>query len=151
MIAVMLAAATAAALPSAPAIAEIGRLEHRWGQAFVSRDFAFIETIIAPEFKLIVASPTGELAITPRLEWMRNARIYKHFGFDERTVDVTTAGDTAVATVEGLWTVQMAEGQPVRPIRFVVTDTWVRRHDRWQVIARYSQRLTDALGPAPAK
>ena len=150
MITILLAAA-AAALPNAPAIAEIGRLEHRWGQAFVSRDFAFIETIIAPEFKLIVASPTGELAITPRLEWMRNARIYKHFGFDERTVDVTTAGDTAVATVEGLWTVQMAEGQPVRPIRFVVTDTWVRRHHRWQVIARYSQRLTDALGPPPAK
>ena len=66
MIAVMLAVA-AAALPNGPAIAEIGRLEHRWGQAFVSRDFAFIETIIAPEFKLIVASPTGELAITPRL------------------------------------------------------------------------------------
>jgi len=150
MITILLVAA-AAALPAAPAISEIGQLEHRWGQAFVSRDFAFIESIIAPEFKLIVASPAGELAITPRPEWMRNARIYKHLGFDERTVDVTIAGDTAVATVEGLWTVQMAQGQPVRPIRFVVTDTWVRRHHRWQVIARFSQRLTEAPEPPAAK
>lgn len=149
MIAVLLAAA-AAALPNAPAIAEIRQLEHRWGRAFVSRDFDFIETIIAPEFKLVVASPNGELAITPRAEWMRTAQVYKHLAFDERTVDVAIAGDTAVATVEGLWTVQMAEDQPARPIRFVVTDTWVRRHHRWQVIARYSQRLTDAPWP-PAK
>jgi len=149
MIAIVLAAA--AALPNAPAIAEIASLEHRWGQAFVSRDFTFIESIIAPEFKLIVASPNGELVVTPRLEWMRNARIYKHLGFDERTADVTIAGDTAVATVEGLWTVQMAEGQPVRPIRFVVTDTWVRRHHGWQVIVRYSQRLADAPWPPAAK
>ena len=149
MIAIVLAAA--AALPNAPAIAEIVSLEHRWGQAFVSRDFTFIESIIAPEFKLIVASPNGELVVTPRLEWMRNARIYKHLGFDERTADVTIAGDTAVATVEGLWTVQMAEGQPVRPIRFVVTDTWVRRHHGWQVIVRYSQRLADAPWPPAAK
>jgi ketosteroid isomerase-like protein len=145
MIAVLLTAA--AALPNAPAIAEIRQLEHRWGQAFVSRDFDFIETIIAPEFKLVVASPNGELAITPRAEWMRTARIYKHLAFDERTADVTIAGDTAVATVEGLWTVQMAEDQPARPIRFVVTDTWVRRHHRWQVIARYSHRLADAPWP----
>jgi ketosteroid isomerase-like protein len=147
---IVLLAAAAAALPNAPAIAEIGQLEHRWGQAFVSRDFDFIEMIIAPEFKLVVASPNGELAITPRAEWMRTAQVFRHLGFDERTVDVAIAGDTAVATVEGLWTVQMAEDQPARPIRFVVTDTWVRRHHRWQVIARYSQRLTDAPWP-PAK
>lgn len=150
MIAVLLAVA-AAGLPSAPDIAEITRLEHRWGQAFVARDFDFIESIIAPEFKLVVASPDGELAITRRTEWMRNAHIYKHLGFDERTVDVTTTGDTAVATVEGLWTVQMAEDQPARPIRFVVTDTWVRRNHRWQVISRFSQRLADAPWPPAGK
>ena len=138
-------------MPNAPAIAEIGRLEHRWGQAFVSRDFAFIETIIAPEFKLDRRQPDRGARHYPALEWMRNARVYKHFGFDERTVDVTTAGDTAVGYRRG--PVDRADGRrPAgRPIRFVVTDTWVRRHHRWQVIARYSQRLTDALGPPPAK
>jgi ketosteroid isomerase-like protein len=150
MIAAILAAAVAS-LPNTPAVAEIVRLEHQWGQAFLTRDFAFVESIAAPEFKLVVASPNGDLTITPRAEWMRNGHAYKHLGFDERTVDVTTAGDTAVATVEGLWTVQMAEGQPARPIRFVVTDTWVRRHHRWQVIARYSHRLPDAPWPPAAK
>jgi len=151
MIAVMLAAAAVAASPTTPATAEIARLEHQWGQALLTRDFDFIESIVAPEFKLVVASPNGELAITPRAPWMRNARLYKHLGFDERTVDVTTAGDTAVATVEGLWTVQMAEAQPPRPIRFAVADTWVRRNHRWQVIARYSQRLADTPSPPVGK
>jgi hypothetical protein len=150
MIAGMLAV-VAAALPTVPATAEITRLEQQWGQALLSRNFDFIESIVAPEFKLVGAGPKGELAITPRAQWMRNARLYKHIGFDERTVDVTTAGGAAVATVEGLWTVQMAEDQPARPIRFAVADTWVLRNHRWQVIARYSQRLTDAPWPPVGK
>jgi ketosteroid isomerase-like protein len=85
-----------------------------------------------------------------RDEWMRNARLWVHEGFDARVVDVTTAGDTAVATVEGLWTVKRAPDQPADQVRFVVTDTWVRRHGQWQVVWRYSNRLANAPWPRPA-
>jgi hypothetical protein len=82
--------------------------------------------------------------------WMRNAKLWTHEGFDARVVDVTTAGDTAVATVEGLWTVKRAPDQSADRVRFVVTDTWVRRHGKWQVVWRYSYRLANAPWPRPA-
>jgi hypothetical protein len=36
---------------------------------------------------------------------------------------------------------------PPMPIRFFVTDTWVRRAGKWQVIHRYSHRLKEAPSP----
>ena len=142
-------AAVSATLPAAdPAtVAKISGLETRWGQTFVTRDFDFIESIIAPEFALALATPQGNVIVIRRDEWMRNTRLWVHQGFDARVVDVTTAGDTAIATVEGLWTVKRSPDQPADPIRFVVTDTWVRRHGQWQVAWRYSHRLPGAPWP----
>lgn len=142
-----LAATSAAPPPDRATVAEITRLETRWGEAFVSRDFAFLESIIAPEFSLAVAMPTGDVIFTRRAEWMPHARAWVHEGFDARVIDVTTAGDTAVATVEGLWTVRRDPAKPADPVRFVVTDTWVKRHDQWQVVWRYSHRLPGAPWP----
>lgn len=148
-------AALAAAVATPPAadpstVAAISSLETRWGQAFVKRDFDFIDSIIAPEYALSGTTPAGDIATMGRDEWMKNARLWVHEGFDARVVNVATAGDTAVATVEGLWTVKRDPNQPAEAVRFVVTDTWVRRHGQWQVIWRYSNRLTNAPWPRPA-
>lgn len=142
---------TSAASPAAhnPAAAEIARLEQQWGQAFVKRDFGFIERIVAPEYRLVGADEAGH-DITPRAEWMKNARAFTHHGFRVETVDVNLAGDTAVASAKGLWTVSFQEGAPAVPIRFFVTDTWVRRAGQWQVIHRYSHRLKEAPPPQPS-
>ena len=64
--------------------------------------------------------------------------------------DVTRAGDTAVASAKGLWTVSFRPGAPAMPIRFFVTDTWVRRGGKWQVIHRYSHRLGQNAPPHAA-
>ena len=148
MFALVIAAAVAAS-PAGPepAVAEITQLERQWGEAFVKRDFKFIERIVAPEYRLVAASPDGKYGITRREEWMKNARIFQHHGFTVRTVDVNLAGDTAVASAEGVWTVSFRQGTPPRPIRFFVTDTWVRRGGQWQVIHRYSHRLNQDLLP----
>jgi ketosteroid isomerase-like protein len=145
----MLALAAAAALFAQPApaadlaTAEIAALEQQWGEAFVKRDFDFIERIVAPEFRLVGADDDGSHGITPRDEWMKNARLFVHHGFTVETLDVNRAGDTAVASAKGLWTVSFRAGAPPMPIRFFVTDTWVRRGGQWQVIHRYSHRLGD--------
>jgi hypothetical protein len=132
-----------AAPPSADraTVAAITGLETRWGEAFVKRDFGFIESIIAPEYALSGTTPAGDIAMMRREEWMKNARLWVHEGFDARVVDVATIGDTVVATVEGLWTVKRDPNQPADRVRFVVTDTWVRRLGQWQVVWRYSNRL----------
>ena len=146
-------AALAGAIAVSPAsnsatVAKITALETRWGKAFVTRDFGFIDSIIAPEYALSGTTPAGDLAMMRRGDWMKNARLWVHEGFDARVVDVATAGDTAVATVEGLWTVKRNPNQPADRVRFVVTDTWVRRHGHWQVIWRYSNRV-NAPWPRP--
>ncbi len=153
----MFALAVAAALATQPAAAsppaalsdatEIIKLEQQWGQAFVARDFDFIERIVAPEYRLVVAAPDGKYGLTPRAAWMKNARLFTHHAFAVETVDVNRAGDTAVASAQGLWTVSFAAGQPPVPIRFFVTDIWVKRNGRWQVIHRYSHRLSEAPWP----
>lgn len=129
---------------------EIAKLEQKWGEAFVARDFDFIESIVAPEYRLVGAGNDGEFGVTRRDEWMKNARAFEHKGFTVETVDVNRAGDTAVASARGLWTVARSPGTPPMPIRFFVTDTWVRRDGKWQVIHRYSHRLEQpASAPAP--
>ena len=142
------AAPAPAPAPADAVSAEIARLEQQWGEAFVNHDFDFIERIVAPEFRLVGADPDGGHGITLRAEWMKNARIFTHHGFTVETVDVNRAGDTAVASAKGLWTVSFRPGAPAKPIRFFVTDIWVRRGGKWQVIHRYSHRLGDAPPPA---
>ena len=123
MFALAIAAAVAAS-PVAldPAVAEITRLEQQWGEAFVKRDFNFIERI-------------------------KNSRAFTHHAFAVETVDVNRIGDTAVASAQGLWTVSMRPGEAPRRLRFFVTDTWVRHAGQWQVIHRYSHRLPGAAWP----
>lgn len=148
-VAIAMIAQPAAPAPADPAAAEIARLEQQWGEAFVKRDFDVIEALVAPEFRLVGADDDGSHGITLRGEWMKNAKAFVHHGFTVETVDVNRAGDTAVASAKGLWTVSFRPGAPAMPIRFFVTDTWVRRGGKWQVIQRYSHRLGTAP-PAPA-
>lgn len=137
----------AAAPPPDGATAEIVQLERQWGEAFVKRDFPFLEKIVAPEFRLVVASDQGGYGITRRAEWMKNSKAFTHKAFAVETVDVNLVGDTAIATAQGLWTVAKKPGEEPRPIRFFVTDTWVKHGGQWQVVHRFSQRLPKAPWP----
>jgi ketosteroid isomerase-like protein len=152
MLVAVVAAAVAAASPISPdpTVAEITRLEQQWGEAFVKRDFDFIERIVAPEYQLAGANADGSFKITERAEWMKNSRAFTHHAFAVETVDVNHAGDTVVASAQGLWTVAMRPEEPARQLRFFVTDTWVRRNGQWQVIQRYSHRLPGAAWPPVA-
>jgi ketosteroid isomerase-like protein len=141
------APAIAPSRANASVVAQIRQLEQDWGQAFVKRDYAFLERIVAPEYRVATVAPDGRVALTYREEWMRNTRNFRVDAFAAEVVDVTTAGDTAVALVHGLWTVQRSPDRPAESIRFFVTDTWTRRNGRWQVIHRYSQRLPQAPWP----
>ena len=104
MLMLVLAVVAVAAPPPAvvdPAVAEITQLEEQWGQAFVTRDFGFIDRIVAPEYRLVVASPDGKYSITRRAEWMKNGQAFKSYGFAVETVDINRVGDTAVASAQG--------------------------------------------------
>ncbi len=146
---IIAAAALTAPVGPGPVAVEITRLEAQWGEAFVKRDFGLIERIVAPEFRLVVARPDGRFSVTRRAEWMKNARAFVSHAFAVETVDVSQVGDTIVASARGSWTVTRRAGEKPRPTQFFVTDTWVKRSGKWQVIHRYSHRLPEASWPPP--
>jgi len=78
---------------------------------------------------------------------MKNAQAFKSYAFAVETVDVNRVGNTVVASAQGVWTVSRKAGEAPRATRFFVTDTWIRRGGHWQVMHRYSHRLSSAAWP----
>lgn len=133
-------------------VTDIRTLEKQWGQAFVKRDFAFLERIIAPEYRLASTNAKGNYSITSRADWMRNSRAFNHVAFAEEVIDVMTAGDTAVALVWTSWTVQRFADRPAQVTLGLCADTWLRRKGGWQVVYRNCNRLPEgSLPPSVAK
>lgn len=131
--------------------ATIEALENQWAEAVLTQDFRVLERIIAPEYTLALVLGKGRASLTKRNEWMRNLRNFQSSAFETQIVEVVVAGDTAVALVQGQWTVKRWPDRPAEAMRFAVTDTWVRRDGGWQVIYRYSDRLPEAAWPPPEK
>ena len=132
----MAAAALALAGPAnADDASDIEALEAEWALAFRSSDFESLERIVAPEFTLVRVEQ-GVAEFTPRDRWFANARRFRFDRYETRVLGSTIAGDSAVVTVDGSWTI--SRGDQSRTEDFVVTDTWVRRGGRWQVIFRHS-------------
>ncbi len=139
LISVGLAAALAAAA-NADDRSDITALEAEWGRAFLAADYAAVERIVAPEFKLLRVEDEGSAGFTPRERWLTNARGMTFNEYETKVIDVSIVGDTAVATVEGRWKVSMA-GRGSRDERFVLTDTWIKRDGSWQAMFRHSRPL----------
>lgn len=149
---VLIAAASAIAF-AAPAradtAAEIKAIEQAWGEAFLNRDKAYLEKLVAPEFKLM-NSDEGGVEFTPRDRWMANFDGFEFHEFEVKTVDVVAAGDTAVATATGRWKISRVGLPGTRDRGFIVTDTFVRRNGAWQVVFRHADSPAPATAPAPA-
>ena len=109
------------------------QLQNDWMNAWHDLDMPAIEAILAPEFALTSARTDQ---IVPRADWMASlARVRNEsFAYSDFRIDVF--GDAAVvrskltqaATVAG----ERWDGT------FVLTDVWIRRDGRWQVVARHS-------------
>lgn len=136
-----LAALAFAAPVSADTAADIAAIEQAWAKAFLNGDRAFLEKLVAPEFKLMRAEG-GETQFTTRAAWFANEGRITFHQFDVRTVDVVDAGDTAVATVQGRWKVSMVGRPGTREEDFILSDTFVRRNGDWQVLYRHSTPRT---------
>jgi hypothetical protein len=130
-------ASSAAAI--AADVATITALEDRWSQAFLTKDIAFLEQIVAPEFE-VHGWRGGRYLFTGRARWMEGARQWGFIEHPSKVLHVRVYGDTAVATVKGKLLVER-NGRQIRNNEWVVTDTWLRRNGRWQVVFRYADTL----------
>jgi len=116
--------------------AEIRAQEAAWEQAIEAGDRRRLGSLLAPEFRLMRAE-NGRVLLTSRAQWFANLTGYTLHEYEVRVVDVATAGNTAIATVEGHWKVGI-EGRGIREENFILSDTWVRRRGKWQVVYRHS-------------
>lgn len=147
-LAVTALACTAIAAPArADTAADIAAIEQAWGEAFLRGDKAYLEALLAPEFKLMRAEGNRTL-FTPRAQWLATYDRYIFQAFTVRTVDVVDAGETAVATVTGRWRVGMQGREGAREEDFILSDTFVRRGGQWLVVYRHSTPFPGAEPPA---
>jgi ketosteroid isomerase-like protein len=107
----------------------------RWSEAIANRDVAACEQFLGEEYALM-APGVGEV---PRAAWLAMLPEYVIRSYEFRDVRVHAYGDTAVmrsryhqtATVQG----------KDRSGAMLVTDVWVHRDGRWQVVARHTSFL----------
>jgi ketosteroid isomerase-like protein len=112
--------------------AEISLLERAWMNAWVERDRATCERVLADDF--LLTSARGVLM--PKNEWLAAAMSsFTCTAFAWEELLVRPFGDTAI--VHGRSRQQASvSGQDWSGV-FLVTDVWARRNNQWQVVARH--------------
>ena len=111
--------------------------ENEWMNAWQRRDHAAADAILAEEF-ILVSSLGGETF--SKAQWLDGAMgpmRCESFQFDE--VRVLGYGDAAVV-VSRYHQVAEARGKSWNG-RFVMTDVWIFRSERWQVATRHATWL----------
>lgn len=124
-------------MTASPEIA-IPQLEESWMQAWVRKDRATCEAILAEDF--LLTSARGILM--PKADWLAGAMdSFNCTAFAWEQLTVRPFGDTAI--VHGRAKQQASvSGQDWSGV-FLVTDVWVRRDGQWQVVSRHG------TGPLP--
>lgn len=126
--------------PSAAA-ARAGVLEREseWAEAMRAHDTATLDGVLAQEFRLSFVDTPGAPPQITREEWLENLSVMTFGPVTMSDQRVTMQGEN-VATVRMRmvleeWTVPGGTLPPV----YDLTDTWVLREGRWQVVSRISE------------
>jgi ketosteroid isomerase-like protein len=83
----------------------------------------------------------------PRDAWFAGLGRMTFRRFNPNVTSVEAFGDTALATVEGDWTLEF-DGRLIDE-NFYVTDVWVRREGQWRIVRRHSSPYqAAAVSPA---
>ena len=111
---------------------ELITLEREWMEAIQRKDLAALDRLVGPDYAY-TASGQGRW---PRQRWMETVAVYDVHAFTFLDIDVRVYGDVAVVLPHVRQTATVAGA--TRSGEFLITDVWVRRGDRWQVVARSS-------------
>jgi ketosteroid isomerase-like protein len=117
---------------------ELTTLYDQWMTAIQQLDFETLDRIIGPEYTY-AATNHGRLT---RQQWWDTVPAYKIKSFELKAIDVREFGHAAVAVCQYAQEA-IVRGEP-RSGEFLITDTWVKRDGRWQVVARSSIMMEPA-------
>lgn len=108
-------------------------LQNAWMDAWQRLDRTRLEEILAPEFTLTSAR-TDQLV--DRAEWLRLLDTVRNESFAYSDFRIDVFGDAAV--VRSRLSQVATVGDQRWDATFALTDVWIRRDGRWQVVARHS-------------
>ena len=111
---------------------ELKELSVAWMKAWKDNDMAFLENILAPDFRLL----TSELWIMPKEQWLANVPKYTCEEFQYRQQEVREYGDTAI--IQSLTSQKANFNGQDRSGDFLITDVWVKNTDGWKVVHRHT-------------
>lgn len=119
---------------------EILRLEEELRQAEMRLDVATLERTYADD--IMVTAPIGIVVDKPAVmaevhDAAGNAKVET---FEKDDFKVRAFGDTAVASYR-LTAKAQYQGQPINQ-QLRLTDVWMKRQERWQVVARHTANIT---------
>jgi len=114
--------------------------ESKWAEAGVKGDTATVERILADDF--VGVAPDGSLYDKAK-EIADTRETGNMVSNHVNEVRVRFFGDTAVAQGSESW--EKRTGEPKKG-RYVWTDTWVRRNNKWQIVAAEDVSAAEVVG-----
>lgn len=134
--------ATGSSLADDPRIAPEERfraLELKWMDALADKNVGVLEEVLAKEFTIVGAGSSLEDPIATRRQWLE---VGLKRPFPKHAVRVLSVHELQDAAVVHCILTADYPPMPWIPeggtLNFLVTDTWVHRDGRWQVVARHS-------------
>ena len=117
---------------------ELVRREIEMKDAGLRRDASALEQIVAQEFRLSRSARPA----APRDRWFANLATMSADSYDVSNFDVHSWGEAAV--VHAHHTIRnWKTGDRVNPSEYDVTDLWVKRDGRWQIVQRISNVIEE--------
>lgn len=124
---------------------ELIDLEHEWLRAVSRNETEKLESIVGHEYTLTANGFPGGGARLGRQEWMDTVPAYEVHSHEFRSIVVQAYDDAAVVLAD--FDLRATVRGEDRSGAFAVTDVWVKREGRWQVVARGS--VFTPAAPAP--
>ena len=121
---------------AATVVHELVELSHDLVRAVQEHDQSRLETMLAREFTLLGAA--GELDREGLIDAAAGSYVIEDFAYEE--IDPEVYGNTAVIVSRYRQTARL-DGQDVSA-RLHMTDVWIRRDGRWQIVRRHAT-ITD--------
>jgi Domain of unknown function (DUF4440) len=107
-------------------------------EAVKGRDIEWLDRHLGEEFTLTTGRPGAE--VRARREWLDVTRDrYAIESFEFTDIDVRTYGHVAVVASRYRQTARMDALD--RSTEYLMTDVWVRRKGRWQLVTRHATPL----------
>lgn len=111
---------------------EIRDQQHRWMEAASRKDESVLSQILGSEYVLISA----RLGFVDRDGWLAMGPDYNIEEFEYLESDIHVYGATAVSNSRCRQNATF-KGADLSAV-FYITDVWVKREGRWQVVTRHS-------------